>query len=161
VGTTPTATKTATARTHSGACHHPVARPCLFHRDVDDGGRLTGLRDDDMTVEHLGEHQRLARSLLEPPQAHGAVNDHLAGVDRGDPADRHEDPPTRLHLDDDAQHPRRLLGESEQHNNIAHAPDLVAVRVEDGDPCEPRNENFRRRPTHFCRVSPGDGGIRD
>ena len=63
-----------------------------------------------LAIEHLGEDKGLARALLEAAQVDGAVDDHLAGVDRGDPADRHEDASPGLHLDDETEHARRLTG---------------------------------------------------
>ena len=80
----------------------------LLHRDVDDGRpRLAGLEQRHRAVEQLAEDQRLGRPLLEPAHVDQPGGDDLAGVDRGHPGHRHEDPAPAGHLDDQAEHPRR------------------------------------------------------
>ena len=67
----------------------------------------------DLPVEQLLQHQQLVRALLEPAQVERAGAEHdRVGVDRGDPADRQEDPPPQRHLGDQPDDLRRAVGRS-------------------------------------------------
>ena len=56
-----------------------------------------------------------------------------AGVDAGDPQHRHEDPPPRRELDDEAEHPRRVGVDPQGRDDVADLADPLAVRAEDGE----------------------------
>ena len=119
----------------------PASTTCAGRPDSSDPHRA---------VEQLAEHQRLAGPLLEALEVERARGEHhRAGVDRGDPAHRHEDPAARDHLDDQAQHPRRGGADAQRDDDVADLADPVAVGVEDGQPGEPGDV----RPGHRSHES--------
>ena len=69
-------------------------------------------------------------------------------VDTGDPGHRDEDPAAAEHLDDQAQHARRLVVAAHGDDDIAHLAHLVAVRVVDEETGEARDEHPGRSHTH-------------
>ena len=88
---------------HGDPAQHPVAGARLLHRDVVDGAgdaalaALAGL-DGDRAVEHLADHERLGRALLEPAHVQQPGGVDLPAVDVGDPGHRDEDPAAPEHL---------------------------------------------------------------
>jgi hypothetical protein len=118
---------------------HPVAVARLLHGQVVDEPLGAGLLDGDPAVEHLAEHQRLRRALLEAAHVDQAGGDDLARVDAGHPCHRHEDRAPPEHLDDQAQHPGRKSARTEHHDEVADLAHLVAGRVEHlhaGEACD-------------------------
>ena len=118
---------------------------------VDDVRRPAGLDDAHRPVEQLAEHQRLAGPLLEALEVQRAGGQHhRAGVDRGHPAHRHEDPAAGDDLDDQAQHARRGGADPQRDDDVADLADPVAVGVEDGQAGEPGDVRPGHR-RHECR----------
>ena len=132
----------------------PVAGAGALHRDVGDRDELVGLGERDLAVEQVAEHQRLGFTLGEAAQADRAGRHDRAGLDAGDPGDRQEDRAARRHLDDESEHARLLGAGPEQHDDVAHPADLVAVRIEDDNAGEARDKHPRRRPAHVRRLPP-------
>ena len=101
--------------------------------------------DPHRRVDQLADDQHLVGVLAEPAQAHrtGGERDG-AGIDGGDPQHRHEDPPTRHHLHDHAEHPRRVRVDAQTRHEIAHSSDPLTVGPVDGEPDQPRDENAIR-----------------
>ena len=122
---------------------------------------LAGGEHGHPAVEQLGEDQRLAGPLVEPAQAHRAGGEHDGvRVDRGDPADRHEDPPAALDLGDEAEHLRRVGAEAQRDDDVADPADLVAVGVEDGQAGQPGDEDAGRG-AHPARLVVGAPRVGD
>ena len=98
---------------------------------IADGGRAAVLRDRHPPVQQLLQYEQLARALLEAAEVEGTgVEDHRPRLDRGEPADRQEDPPAHRHLGDQPDHPGRLVAGTQPRHRIPYPPDLVTVRVE-------------------------------
>ncbi len=139
---------------HGDLGQKPVAGTGALHRDVGHGRRLAGLGQRHLPVQQLAENQRLSLALGESTEADRAGGHHRTRLDTGYPRDRQEDRATRRHFNDQAQHPWLLIPGPEHDDDVAHPADLIAVRVEDDDAGEARDENPRRRPAHERRLSP-------
>ena len=122
-------------------------------RDVDDGDRVGArLASGHGAVEQLAEDQRLGGPLLEPAQ----VDQSRWRVTA--PASMEvtrvigqEDPPPRLHLDDQPDNARRTVVARGAGHDVADAADLVADRVEDRQAGKARHED-PRRAVHMRRL---------
>ncbi len=111
---------------------NPFAGTVSLHRHVDHGGLPPAVGDRHPPVQQLLQHQQLARALLEPAQVERAgVEHHRVRLDRGDPADRQEDPPAQRHLRDQPDHPGRQAAAAQAGHRVPDPADLVAIGVED------------------------------
>ena len=138
------------ARTAS-ATDDPVPGPGLLDGRVDHDRLRAGVGQPDRGVEQLADEQRLVGTLAEAAQAHRAGGQRdRAGVDRGDPQHRHEDPPAGGQLDDQAEHPRRAGVHPQGRDEVAHLADALAVRSEHGKADQPRHEHPCR--AHGCSL---------
>lgn len=113
----------------------------LSDRQIEDGDLLAGLDEDDAPVEELAEDEALGGALLEAADVEHAGGDDLAGLDAGHAGHGQEDSAPRGEFDDEAEQPRRTPADPEHDDQIADASHLVAVRVEDGDSGEMRDED--------------------
>ena len=125
----------------------PVMTARLLHGRIDDRHRLLAVpaaaRHPDLPVEQLAEDEHLPRPLFEPPPVQRpAAEHHGTGVDGRHPAHRHEDP-APLHLDDEAEHPRRLPAQPQGHHDVADAPQQIPVGVEHADARQARAKDPR------------------
>ena len=150
---------------HREPAHHPVAGPGVLHRGVDDDGVLAvvaaGVGQPHRSVDQLADDERLVGTLHEPAQADQARGEgDGAGVDRRDPQHRHEDPPPRHHLDDHAEHARRVRVDPKARDQVAHPPDPLAVWPVDRKADQPRDEDALRSHVKSLvrgpRTPPGD-----
>ena len=132
----------------------PVAVAALLHRGVEDRCLGAGVDDGDLAVEQLGQHQGLAGPGVEAAQADGSrTQHHRVAVGGRHPADRHEDGPPVLDLDDQSEHAGRLAADAQGHDGITHPADLVALRVEDGHTGKARDVDPARRAAHGVEVT--------
>lgn len=114
---------------HEQLGHDPVVVPLELDRDVLDRRRAGAVDEVDGAVQELADDERLERALLEAPHVHQPGRDDLARVDRGHAGQRQEHAPSPGHLDDEAHRPRRPLG-ADEHDDVAHAADLVTEGIE-------------------------------
>ncbi|MGX1091417.1 hypothetical protein RKD47_002098 [Streptomyces albogriseolus] len=117
-----------------------AARRELMHRQVQDGDLLAGVHQRHPPVEQLAEHQPLGGPLLEAADVEHPGGDDLAGLHGGHPGHGQEDAAPGGELDHQAEQPGRTTAGAQDDDEIAHAADLVARRVEDGDTGDVRDE---------------------
>ena len=127
----------------------------LLDRDVHERHALAGLAEVDRAVEQLGGHEGLVAALLEAPQVDGAGHDDLSGVDGRDLRHRDEDPAAGLDLDHETREAGRVGADAEHHDGVAYLAHLVAIRVEDSDAGQAREEySGRGASRHVERLPP-------